>query len=128
MEVQKKRGSLVVHFSCCRLLHSFLLNLFLEPEDGVCMFLRNVGGLYQLQGVTTEKIVSFVSTALRTSASASHIYISRRTGHPLASLTSSDRFTSTSVLSEDAVEWVAPLLRIGGILSLNLDPENSCPN
>jgi hypothetical protein len=39
---------------------------FFDPEDGVDMFLLNVGGLYQLQDVTTEKIVSFVNTGLRT--------------------------------------------------------------
>jgi hypothetical protein len=45
----------------------FLLGLFFDPEDGGDMFLPNVGCFNGLHGVISQKIVLFITTAVRTS-------------------------------------------------------------
>jgi hypothetical protein len=54
--------------SAFHLLHAgSFLSLFFDPEDGGDMFLRNVGCLsMQIDGVTSQKFVFFITTALRT--------------------------------------------------------------
>jgi hypothetical protein len=45
----------------------FSLGLFFHPEDGGDMFLRNVGYFNGIHGVISQKIVLFITTAVRTS-------------------------------------------------------------
>jgi hypothetical protein len=53
--------------SACHLLPRWFAELFFDPEDGGYMFLRNVRYNYRLHGVISQKMILFITTAVKTS-------------------------------------------------------------